>query len=248
MSRFKGDATAPWDAQMRTRIVRQFFMDSVPTERGTRSAGSSATFLCNGLTIDTGVGAAKQWNFSELNHQIYDFWEWPQEVMAFFHSATFTSPAGSQSVGIYIGGTGTISDGGESAGLGLMALRYMSATSKWQLRVWDGDLNSADYDCTVQPSAPAGVWLRLLYIPRVSTSGGRLAQVQCWVGNPPVLIYTQANVMTDGIGSGGPDYGAGLFAISGSSAAGRVSNFTLSHFHAISHMNMPGGVLERASA
>jgi len=241
--RFKGDATAPWDAQFRTRSVRQFFMDSVPVARGTKSAGSSATFLCNGATVDTGVGAAKLWHDVEHNHEINDFWEYPQEVMAFIHSATFTNPAGSQSVGIYIGGTGTINDGAESSGLGLMALRYMSATAKWQLRVWDGDLNSADYDCTAQPDAPAGVWLRLLFIPRGSARGGRFAQVQCWVGNPPVLIHTQSDAMTDGIGGGGADYGAGIFAQSGSNAAGRVSNFTFSHFHAISHMNIPGGVL-----
>ena len=243
-------STAPWDASLRTRIVRQYFMDSIPSDRGTRSAGAVAatTFLCNGVNIDTSAGAGRQWNFYELNHQINDFWEWPQEVMAFVHGATFTNPAGAQSVGIAIGGVGSIADGGEAGGLGLMALRYRSPTQKWQLRVWDGDGNSTDTDCTVQPAAPEGVWLRMLFIPRGSQFGGRQAQVQCWIGNPPALIHTQSDTTVDGIGSGSADFGAGVFAMSGSDAGGRVSDFIVSHFHAVSHMNMPGGVLERTAA
>lgn len=252
--RMQGDAAAPWDSQLRTRIIRQYFMDSIPTERGIRSAGAIAatTFLGGAVNIDTSAGAGRQWHFFDYNHQINDFWEWPQEVLAFVHGATFANAAGVQSVGIAIGGSGTVNDGGESGGLGLMALRYRSPTQKWQLRVWDSDGNSLDTDCTLQPAAPAGVWLRMLYIPRGGATNidfpARAPIIQCWVGNPPVLIHTQSDLTIDGIGGGSADFGVGVFALAGSNAAGRVSSFIVSHFHGISHMNMPGGVLEHTDA
>ena len=230
------------DVEWRQRNIRQYFHDSIPATGGTRSAGSAETFSGPGAIVDTGAGADKEWVWAEDVANGPFSWSKPQEVIGFFYNGSYANSAGNQGYGITLGGGGSVVPGAvQSADKDFIALWYNKTGAKWQVHVYaTGDAAAPEEtDCQVNPSDTALIWLRLLYVPNDTTAGGRKT-IRCYTGNPPRLIHTQRAGRMLNLGTGA-SYGAGLFAYSGTHAAGRVSNLGFNRIMAVSHQALPGG-------